>query len=187
MQKYWKFTKKWIFNFNLDNLDKNIIRDLPGWYALRPKLEAPVKEKEDGLYLLNPYGYECAGPYKEIIMQGKGIFCLSDGTRYAKLVNEFGEPLLENEVSMWEGENGFIPIELDGKFGFIAMDYGAFCPPKFENIRIKSYDQPIEVKLGETWGYVDMDFNFQTWEDCEEKQLWNKVFKVAKEIYLYWQ
>ena len=87
------------------------------------------------------------------------------------IINKEGVKITEEGVKVEEFNicNGFIFITKNKKWGFISAK-GEACNPMFDEIReIKegSWFGPIEVRLGEKWGFVTKNFEFVTEEQLK--------------------
>lgn len=90
------------------------------------------------------------------------------------IINKEGVKITEEGVKVEDFNicNGFIFITKNKKWGFISAK-GEVCNPKFDEVKeIKegSWVGPLEVRLGDNWGFVTKDLQFVTKEQLKAKK-----------------
>jgi hypothetical protein len=98
--------------------------------------------------------YVESAPFFQMYRGGKFGFMASDGTILVPPILTSTSPFC----------NGMAPIEANGKWGVMSTE-GYCLMPQFDEVGDLELDEPVRVRIGDQWGFVDENDHFTLDED----------------------
>ena len=147
--------------------------------------DMPFKIIDKKFYMFDSDRNQIGGPYKWVDPLDYDYYWVGMEENKGYVINRKGRKLTEDGIDVEEFNilNGFIFITKNKKWGFVS-ELGEVCNPMFDEIReVKdgSIIGPVEVRIGDKWGFVTKDFEFVTEEQLKVQKY--KLFDYRDYIY----
>lgn len=142
--------------------------------GLSLKWVMPFEIKNKKFYMFDDNGEYIGEPYEWAAPLDYNFYLVEKSLDNWVIINRDGIQITEDFIQVQEFNIlwGFIFITKNDKWGFVSFK-GEVCDPKFDEVKqLKdgSILGPVEVRIGNKWGYVTKSYEFITEEQLNDKK-----------------